>query len=204
MGLVDLCRTWKAGLSDPAQAAAFGWNQADLTAALVPISAFLTAWDAFEQIDSSRNRAAKNRAKQPVKSALRYFANIGIRYNNLMTEEDKHSYGVRTPISTPTTYPEANLDTSVIRRVILRFQDSGTKKRRRPAGIIGAEIRWALLEREPASAAELGNADFCVTTPFTLTFDEKERGQRLYFCLRWESTTNIKGPYGEICSVVIP
>jgi hypothetical protein len=31
-----------------------------------------------------------------------------------------------------------------------------------------------------------------------------DRGKRLYFCLRWESTTNKKGPDGEIYSAVIP
>jgi hypothetical protein len=48
------------------------------------------------------------------------------------------------------------------------------------------------------------NSDFDTATPLTLTFGESQRGQRLYFCLRWESTTNLKGPFGEIYSAVIP
>jgi hypothetical protein len=66
------------------------------------------------------------------------------------------------------------------------------------------ETRWAILDHPPASVTELVNSDFDTATPFTLVFDESQRGQRLYFCLRWESTTGEKGPDGEIYSVVIP
>jgi hypothetical protein len=68
----------------------------------------------------------------------------------------------------------------------------------------GAEIRWALLDREPASEHELVNSDFDTASPLTLKFDESRWGKRLYFCLRWESTTKLKGPFGEIYPAVIP
>jgi hypothetical protein len=40
--------------------------------------------------------------------------------------------------------------------------------------------------------------------PFTFTFHEEQRGKRVYFCLRWESDTNLKGDYGPILNAVIP
>jgi hypothetical protein len=48
------------------------------------------------------------------------------------------------------------------------------------------------------------NSDFNTASPFTLKFDESQRGLRLYFCLRWETSTNLKGPDGEIYSAIIP
>jgi hypothetical protein len=207
---VDLCQKWKAGLEYPANVTAFDWKQVETAAALAVIDAFLTARAACEKNDSSRNRRQKNEAKQTVKSVLRDFANASIRYNKLMTEEDKRFYGIHTPDQVPTpvpapaTYPEAKPDTSIIRQVTIHFQDSVTKKRAKPHGVRGAELRWALLDHPPESVAELMYWDFDTAMHFTLIFGEKERGQRLYFCLRWESNTKLKGPYGEIYSAIIP
>jgi hypothetical protein len=127
-----------------------------------------------------------------------------------MKEEDKRNYGIHTPdttpshIAAPTSFPEAETDTSVIRLVRIHFWDSVTKKRRKPHGVHGAEIRWAILDHPPKSVAELINSSFDTASPFTLTFDETDRGKRLYFCLRWETNTNLKGPDGEIYSAIIP
>jgi hypothetical protein len=152
----------------------------------------------------------KDDAKETATNATRDFAKYNIRFNRLMTKEQKLYYGVRTadpdpsPNPAPTTYPEAEADTSVIRQVTIRFWDSLTKKRGKPHGVHGAEIRWAILDHVPASVAELIHSGFDTASPFTLVFDESDRGKRLYFCLRWESTTNLKGPDGEIYSAIIP
>jgi hypothetical protein len=207
---VDLCLKWKAALEDPTVIAAFGWDQTEVTAVLAMIIAFLAAWTAYQQDDSSRNRLVKDETLETAGTLMRDFANSSIRYNKKMKEEDKRYYGIHTPDPTPTpvpkpeTYPEADVDTSIIRQIRIHFWDSRTKKRGKPYGVHGAEIRWAILDHAPATVKELVNSDFDTASPFTLVFDESQRGQRLYFCLRWESTTNQKGPDGEIYSAVIP
>jgi hypothetical protein len=70
--------------------------------------------------------------------------------------------------------------------------------------VSGAEIRWGVLDREPSAGEELPNSDLDTASPYTLRFDESERGKRVYYCLRWDSTTKLKGPFGEIYSAVIP
>jgi hypothetical protein len=208
--LADLCQKWKTGLENPANIAAFGWNQTEVTETLAKIDAFLTARAAYEETDSTKNRIAKDEAKDTAKSAMRDFANSSIRYNKQMKDEDKLDYGIRpvdrtsTAGTEPESYPEAEPDTSVIRQVTINFWDSATKKRGKPHGVHGAEIRWALLDHAPASVEELVNSDFDTASPFTLKFDESQRGQRLYFCLRWESNTKLKGPCGEIYSAGVP
>jgi hypothetical protein len=77
---------------------------------------------------------------------------------------------------------------------VLRLErKSATKKQGKPHGVHDAEIRWALTK-----------SDFDTVSPFTLKSDEADWGKRIYFCLRWESNTNLKGPLGEIYSAVIP
>jgi hypothetical protein len=206
----ELCQKWKAGLGNPANVTAFGWRQAEVDGVLAETDGFLTARAAYGDVDSTKNRLVKDEAKKGAKKAMQDFANSSIRYNPLMKSEDKLVYGIRpsdptqTPAGAPTTYPEAEADTSIIRQVTIHFWDSVTKKRGKPRGVHGAEIRWAILDREPATENELTNSDFDTATPLTLKFDESQRGKRLYFCPRWESTTNLKGPFGEIYSAVIP
>jgi hypothetical protein len=208
--LADLCQKWKTGLENPANTTNFDWKQTEVAEALSKVSAFLTARAAYEEVNSTANRMAKDEAKDEAKSAMRDFANTSIRFNKLMNDEDKLVYGIRppdrtaTPAGEPASYPEAEPDTSIIRRVTIHFWDSATKKRGKPRGVHGAEIRWALLDHPPESVDELTTSDFDTASPLTLTFDESQRGLRVYFCLRWESTTNIKGPFGEIYSAVVP
>ncbi|MDR2418870.1 MAG: hypothetical protein LBD79_07425 [Treponema sp.] len=206
----DVCLKWKAGLSDEANVLAFAWKEDDLSVVLTAITDFLTARTAYEENDSSKNRLKKDEAMYAARGAMRDFANTSLRFNKRMRSEDKLFYGLRSSGKTravdvePTTYPEAEADTSVIRQITIHFWDSATKKRGKPRGIHGAEIRWALLDHAPVSEKELIQSDFDTATPFTLKFDESDRGKRLYFCLRWESNTNLKGPYGEIYSAIIP
>ncbi|MDR0636498.1 MAG: hypothetical protein LBF87_05400 [Treponema sp.] len=208
--LADLCQEWKTGLENPANTTNFGWRPAEVADTLAKVNAFLTVRTAYEEVDSTANRMAKDEAKDSVKSAMRDFANTSIRFNKQMNDEDKLVYGIRapdrtaTPAGEPESYPEAEPDTSALRQVTINFWDSATKKRGKPHGIHGAEIRWSILDHTPASVDELTNSDFDTASPFTLKFDETQRGQRLYFCLRWESNTNLKGPYGEIYSAVVP
>jgi hypothetical protein len=206
----DLCQKWKTGLENSANVTAYGWDQAECAAVLGKTGAFLAARAAYEADNSTAKRIAKDEAKDAAITAMRDFANTSIRHNKKMTDEDKLFYGIRPPDTSktagaaPATWPEAEGDTAVLRQVTIHFWDSATKKRGKPHGVHGAEIRWAVLDRPPADIDELVHSDFDTAAPFTLHFDEASRGKRVYFCLRWESSTNLKGPFSEIYSATIP
>ena len=208
--LTDLCQKWKTGLSDAANITAYAWNQTEVTAALGAVDAFLTARAAYEDDNSSKNRLAKDEAKEAAITAMRDFAHTGIRHNKSMHDEDRLRYGIHpadgthTPDTEPASFPEAEGETSIPRQVTVHYWDSITKKRGKSHGIHGAEVRWAVLDHPPSSIDELIHSDFDTASPFTLKFDEADRGKRVYFCLRWESNTNLKGPWGEIYSAIIP
>jgi hypothetical protein len=103
------------------------------------------------------------------------------------------------------TYPDYDIDSGTIRHLILHFYDQGKKKSKaKPPGQHGVEIDWAILDAPPAAIKDLVNSAFDTHTPFTLEFDENERGKTVYFCLRWENTRGQKGPWSEIMSAIIP
>ena len=173
-----------------------------MTAVAGAVDAFLTTRSAYETNNSTAKRIAKDEAKEAAKAAMRDFAHTGIRHNKQMRDEDRLRYGIRpadttaTPAAEPDSFPEAEGDTSIPRQVTIHFRDSATKKRGKPHGVHGAEIRWAA-----QTPVAFGHD---TASPFTLKFDEDGRGKRVYFCLRWESNINLKGPFGEIGSSIIP
>ncbi|MDR0582023.1 MAG: hypothetical protein LBG31_03565, partial [Prevotellaceae bacterium] len=90
-------------------------------------------------------------------------------------------------------------------RLTIHFYDQGSKKSKaKPKGQHCAEIKWGILPAPPASVNDLAHSDVDTHTPFTLEFDESQRGSTVYFCLRWENTTGQKGPWSEIMSAIIP
>jgi hypothetical protein len=117
------------------------------------------------------------------------------------------STGERHPSGIATLPPDAHLDSSIPRRLTFSFFDaSGTRKKGKPAGQHGVEIRWILLPtHNPAiTLRDLTHSSFDTRSPFTLEFEEDERGHILYFALRWENTRGEKGPFGEIASHLVP
>jgi hypothetical protein len=56
----------------------------------------------------------------------------------------------------------------------------------------------------PASVTDLPHSEFCNETPQTFTFRDDQRGKTVWFCCRWETTNNKKGPWGELMSAIIP
>jgi hypothetical protein len=117
------------------------------------------------------------------------------------------STGERHPSGIATLPPDVHLDSSIPRRLSFSFFDaSGTRKKGKPAGQHGVEIRWILLPSpSPAiTLRDLTRSSFDTRSPYTHEFEEDERGHILYFALRWENTRGEKGPFGEISSHLVP
>jgi hypothetical protein len=153
---------------------------------------------------------AKNRARAAFEKELREFLKSYVTFNRAVTDEDRGN--MKLPIhkknltknTKPDTFPLAVFITSMLRIVTIVFRDSGTMSKAKPKGVIGAEIRWAILDAPPERVEDITNFAFCTRSPFSLTFGEQDRGKKIYCCLRWESTRGEKGPWGQIYSVIIP
>jgi hypothetical protein len=153
---------------------------------------------------------AKNNARKVYEGAIRKFINEFETYNRYITDDQRLAIGLpvhkttHTPVPVPSTIPEFTVDTSVIRDLTIHFQDKDSKSKAKPFGVHGAEILWAILPAAPTRIAELLRSGFDTNSPFTLKFDEEDRGKTVYFALRWENTRGEKGELSAINSAIVP
>jgi hypothetical protein len=183
--------------------------------ALTPIQAQLTAYNtAFEAAqDPNRGKVdvlAKNKAKDALTATLRAFIKAYLAYNPAVTDADKKSMdlplhdGARTPVPPPSTVPEAEAKTPYPMVVEIHFHDEGREKRGKPAGVHGAKIAYALLDTPPSTVEDLTRSAFDPRSPFTLNFEENQRGKALYFALHWENAKGQAGPWSVIQKAIVP
>jgi hypothetical protein len=175
---------------------------------LTPIQGQLTAYETAFEVAQNPNRGKvevlnKNEAKETLTQSFRVFIKAYLTYNPTVSDADKENMGLplhdgtRTPVPAPTTIPELELDSSVIRQITVHFKDAGSDKRGKPAHVHGVELRWAFLDNIPSSVDDLKNSAFDTASPYTFNFDEPDRGRALYICPRWENNKSDKGPWGE-------
>jgi hypothetical protein len=95
---------------------------------LTPIQTQLTAYETAFKAAQNPNRGKvdvlnKNETKSILESLLRAFIKAYLIYNPAVSDADKESMGLplhdptRTPVPPPSTIPELELDTSIIRQV---------------------------------------------------------------------------------------
>jgi hypothetical protein len=155
----------------------------------------------------SNKDAARKLHEKTIRQDVKEFLN----FNRALTDGDREALGLpiykttRTRAPIAKRHPDFDVDSSEIRRLTIHFFDQENKHTRaKPEGQHGAEIRWGVCDTPPQSVDELIHSTFDTHTPFTIDFDEKQRGQKIYFILRWENTRGEKGPWSEIASAVIP
>ena len=162
---------------------------------------------------STRTKAtvlAKNNALKALKEALRAFIREYMTYNHLVTDVDRDNLGLpihktdHTPVPVPTTYPFFIIDTSTIRVLVIQFFDEDSKKRAKPFGVHGAEIKYDISDTPLINPDDLTHSAFDTRSPLRLEFRGEDRGKTVWFCLRWENTRGEKGPWSEIVSAIIP
>ena len=141
---------------------------------------------------------------------LRQLNNM-VRNNPGITNEDLYALGFPprsnnkpTPVPIPTTSPEAIIEPAENGVVNIHFRDKGAANKAKPAGVHGVEIKWDLLSTKPETSEELTNSVFDTKTPYQFVFNGSQRGQRLYFSLRWENTRGEKGNWSKIYETFIP
>jgi hypothetical protein len=168
---------------------------------------------AIAEAPATRTRATvreKTEAHGTLEKAVRNFIKEYLAFNHSVSDADRDNMGLpvhkttRTPIPAPTSVPDFMPDSSVIRRITVHFRDNGSTSNAKPAGVHGAEIRWGILDTPPANIDALTHSAFDTRTPFTLEFDESDRGKSVYFCLRWENSKGDKGPWSEIMMAIVP
>jgi hypothetical protein len=132
---------------------------------LTPIQGQLTAYETAFEAAQNQNRGKvdvlnKNETKEALIQNLRAFIKAYLTYNPAVSDADKENMGLplhdgtRTPVPAPTTIPELELDSSVIRQITVHFRDAGSERRGKPAHVHGVESRWGLLDNAPLSVGK--------------------------------------------------
>jgi hypothetical protein len=153
---------------------------------------------------------SKTEARGRLELSIRSFLKSYITYNPHVTNEDRTGMGLPihdtkpTPMDDPHSYPKVTVKSSSPAVVELHIIDSETNGKAKPEGVHGAEIRWLIALEPPINWTELTNSSFTTHSPCILSFAREQRGNRLFFALRWENTRGIKGPWSDIESTIIP
>jgi hypothetical protein len=153
--------------------------------------------------------AEKNRVRTKVERALRAFINRYLRWPPV-SDFDRDKMGIRnwdtirTPSPVPTTVPEIESDSSVIRELSLRLRDFGAANWGKPDHVHGMELAWGIMDSRPGEISLLPHLETETANPIVLTFEEEERGLRVFFAARWINSTAKGGPWSDIESAVVP
>jgi hypothetical protein len=208
--LVDLCGKWKSELENPANIAAYGWDQTEVTATLGKIDAFLTARSAYEADNSTAKRLTKDEAKEETVDAMRDFSNSSIRFNKKMTDAQKLVFGRRPADKTPTHHlPPASQPDTAVENTINHFEhkvralNHATGDTRKPEDAYGVRYAWQVGGEKPASGADLGKTKFSRKTTLTVTHTEADKGKTAYYSTCYENGKGDTGPWSPVEEAVI-
>jgi hypothetical protein len=178
----------------------------------IMISTFEIAYAKAEE--PNRGKAdvkAKNDARKALEKAVRKFVKEYLTFNSNISDEERERIGLpvhktgRTPAPVAKDAPDADVDTSRMGRLTIVFFERGSNhKKGKPAGQHGAEIVWTISDTPPTRWDELTHSSIDTNSPFTLDFENDQRGKTVYFALRWENTRGEKGPWSSIMNAIIP
>jgi hypothetical protein len=153
---------------------------------------------------------AKDEAREDAEGVIRPFVGQWLMWKQV-SDAEREDMGIhnkrprRDHIPAPSTVPELSPRAGNPRQVVVPYRDKGSEHRGKPADVHGIEVCWALLDHEPGNIKELACSSFDTNSPLTLTFEEQDRGKRIYMAGRWEiEREGIKGDFGDIVSAVVP
>jgi hypothetical protein len=151
----------------------------------------------------------KNRVRTISERALRAFINRFLRWPPV-TDADRDNMGIpnpdliRTPQPVPSTIPEIETDSSLIRQLSLRVRDHGAVHWGKPDHVHGMELAWGIMDTQPGQISDFPHYENETANPIVLVFEEEERGKRVFYAARWVNNTAQPGPWSAIESAVVP
>jgi hypothetical protein len=190
------------------------WNIDPTTFAqiLVMIESFEAAYAKAE--DPNRGKAdvkEKDVVRDAMKKAVRQFVKEYLSFNSHISDEERERIGLpvrksgRTPSPIAKDSPDCDTDTSLTGHISIQFFERGSNhKKGKPEGQHGVEIAWLVSDTPPARWEDLIHSSIDTNSPFTLVFENDQRGKTVYFALRWENTRGEKGPWSSIMNAIIP
>ena len=187
------------------------WIDASLRPAFNACVEAFVQWENPAERTSSKMASLKTAEKNFTVLYRRLYTGI-LKNNPLVSNADLTSMGFperggdRRRTSKPKTSPACSVHLPGPGLVEFRYRNGSltNPSRAKPYGVHGAEIAWAILDARAVDWSQLTHSIFSTASPVRLSFSGEQRGQSLYFAMRWENTRGEKGPWNEIQGVLIP
>jgi len=170
---------------------------------------FDEAFDIALETPTSANIERRKEAQAECVRVLRVFVNQFLRFPPV-TNPDRTEMGIpnHDTVRTDHTVVAENVDfvihLSVIRQLQIDFWVQGADHKAKPAGYDGAVIIWGVRDTPPDSPEELEHHLMASRTPFTLHFEEADRGKTVQVALCWQNERGIRGAWSEYKSAIVP
>lgn len=203
-----LARTWLGVL--PVRGSEWGVTGGEVSE-LTALSA--SAEEAQKQAQAGDGNRTLNALEREAFVALVKFMRV-MRRRRFTTppfiESDWVSLGLRPPDTVRTPHIVVNevvdfvLRVNGIREIAVDFWIQGATHRAKPAGYDGAVVVWGLRDTQPEHPDDLNFHSMASRTPYTLQFEEADRGKTVWVALSWQNKRGIIGPWSEYKSAIVP
>lgn len=157
---------------------------------------------------SAQNLARREAQKESVR-VIRAFVNQFLRFPPV-TNVDRAEMGIhnhdtiRTDHTVVTEAVDFVIHLSKIRELVVDFWIQGMDHKAKPQGYDGAVIIWDIRDTQPGNPDELKFHTMASRTPFTLHFEETDRGKTVFIALAWQNERGILGQWSAYKSAIVP
>jgi hypothetical protein len=171
--------------------------------------AFTTAFQVAEQTPTHANILRRQEAQAAAAAVLRAFVNQFLRFPPV-TNGDRAEMGVpnhdtiRTDHKVVAELVDFVIHVSAVRELRVEFWIQGAAHKAKPEGYDGAVLIWGIRDTPPEKPEDLEHHTMASRTPYTLYFEETERGKTVYIALCWQNERGITGAWSEYKSAIIP
>jgi hypothetical protein len=151
----------------------------------------------------------KQNAYKETAKYLRGFINQYLRHPPV-TDPDRLAMGIPNPgpihasNKPPMEEVEFFFKLSDVQKLEVHFRVQGATNKAKPMGYTGAIIACDIFDKLPSRHTELTRQVTATRTPYTLEFDETERGKTVYAAMRWQNRKGQNGAWTVIRSAIIP
>lgn len=151
---------------------------------------------------------ARNEARARSEKVIRQFIKRNI-YCDPVTNSDRiylelpvHDI-IRTDRTNVLEEVEWFLEIRGIRQVHVRFKVLGASGKAKPEGY-QVVVAWDILDEPPKRPEDLRRHANASRTPHTITFDETERGKKVYVALAWQNERKVLGKWSAVQWTFVP
>jgi hypothetical protein len=156
------------------------------------------------------DRAIRRELANTVSKTARNIVNRYIRYNDDITDDQKIRLGapirdiIKTKIDPHKTYPNMTVKIIDYMHISVSLREQGSNSKAKPYGMIGALIKYDVLDTTPMDHTQLSRSVLATRTPRIIRFPMRERGCTAYISAAWQNEKGETGPWTLIQSILIP